>query len=337
MKKYLGIIALVILLPLLMAKTALADSTTIIHPGNNHSYQLIDAEKTWRDAKIYCENHGGYLATLTSQEENDFVYDRVAEDEKSIWLGGTDRNVEGKWEWITGETWDYENWARHPIAQPDNSRDGQDYLAFWSIQSSKWDDAGLPVENKQFPFICEWNDSSGADDPTSVAWEKGRKQGQQECIDDPATCGITVNPTCVETESSCISPIGTKAHLSFSTLEPLYNVGDSLKIDLVEMLQDVNRFDRADLWVIIQLPDGSLLFMTPLALGQFSPKPQPFRESLDSSQTSHRVLEFEVIPGLGGNYTFYAVYVKEGKNPMTDSFLVLRSNVATVNVVLSNR
>ncbi len=103
------------------------------------------------------------------------------------------------------------------------------------------------------------------------------------------------------------------------------------------MLQGVSRFDRVDLWVVIQLPNDSLLFMTPVALGQFSPRAQPFRESLNTSETTHRVLEFEVIPGLGGNYTFYAVYVEEGKNPMTDSFLTLHSNVATVDVVLSNR
>jgi hypothetical protein len=48
------------------------------------------------------------------------------------------------------------------------------------------------------------------------------------------------------------------------------------------------------------------------------------------------VLEFEVLPGLGGDYNFYAAYVEEGKNPMTDSFLVLHSNVAKVKVVLSN-
>ena len=153
--------------------------------------------------------------------------------------------------------------------------------------------------------------------------------GKQACRTDPTSCGIS-NP-------DEIPDTGTKAQLSFSTLEPFYNVGDLLKIDLVETLEGVSRFDRVDLWVVIQLPNDGLLFMTPLALGQFSPSPQPFRESLDSSQITHRVLEFDVIPGLGGNYTFYAVYVEEGQNPMTDSFLVLRSNVATVDVVLSNR
>jgi len=123
--------------------------------------------------------------------------------------------------------------------------------------------------------------------------------------------------------------------ISFSNLKPLYNVGERVVIDLVENLE-INRFNRVDLWVVIKIPSGDLLYMTKLAFAPFSLNSQPFRSSLDNTQTTHRVLEFEVLPGLGGDYNFYAAYVEEGKNPMTDSFLVLHSNVAKVKVVLSN-
>jgi hypothetical protein len=129
---------------------------------------------------------------------------------------------------------------------------------------------------------------------------------------------------------------GDTAAISFNTIKPLYNVGERIVIDLVEKL-DVNRFNRVDLWVVIEMPNEALLFMTELAFAPFSPKPQAFRASLDNTQTTHRILEFEVLPGLGGDYIFYAAYVEEGKNPITDSFLVLRSNLAKVKVVLSNK
>ena len=29
---------------------------------------------TWEEAKEYCESKGGYLATITSKEEDEFVY-----------------------------------------------------------------------------------------------------------------------------------------------------------------------------------------------------------------------------------------------------------------------
>ncbi len=127
----------------------------------------------------------------------------------------------------------------------------------------------------------------------------------------------------------------TSYSLFFTDLKPLYNIGDTIKIDLVESLQ-VNRFERVDLWVVIQMPNGSLLYRTPIPADFLSSSPQPFKESLDTSEKTTRILEFEVIPGLGGEYTVYAAYVEEGKNPMTDSFLVLKSNIASVKVVLNN-
>lgn len=128
----------------------------------------------------------------------------------------------------------------------------------------------------------------------------------------------------------------TSANLLFSEVEPIYQVGDIVMLDLAENLQVATRFHRVDLWVAIELPNGQLLFMTENPFEPFSINQQPFKSSLDTSQTTHRVLEFEVIPTLlGGSYNFYAVYVKQGKNPM-DSFLVLRSNIAMAKVMLSN-
>jgi len=48
------------------------------------------------------------------------------------------------------------------------------------------------------------------------------------------------------------------------------------------------------------------------------------------------MLEFELIPGIGGKYTFYAVYVQEGSNPLTDEKSVQRSNLATQSATLAN-
>jgi len=52
------------------------------------------------------------------------------------------------------------------------------------------------------------------------------------------------------------------ASLHFTKVESLYNIGDFVTIDLAENLQVATRFHRVDLWVAIELPDGSLLFMT---------------------------------------------------------------------------
>lgn len=173
-----------------IAQTTLANSSIVVYPENNHAYQRIDIGKTWRDAREHCETQGGYLVTLTSQGENNFVYDQVGLEQADIWLGGTDRDIEGEWVWITGEVWDYENWFSP--SEPNNGESGEDYLSFHTEQPTKWNDTGLPTNNLQFPFICEWDDPSHVDDPLSVA----RQQGRQACIDDPASCGIVVATDC---------------------------------------------------------------------------------------------------------------------------------------------
>ena len=68
-----------------------------------------------------------------------------------------------------------------------------------------------------------------------------------------------------------------------------------------------------------------------------SVEPQAFRKSLQKTDATHRILEFEVTQGFGGDYIFFASYVEEGKNPMTDGFTVLKSNLATKGTVLYNR
>lgn len=88
--------------------------------GNNHWYAIIASEMYWEDARALAEGtkfHGkyGYLATITSAEENEFIMNHVIEDTHQpsvldmFWLGGQD--VGGRWTWTTGEPFDYVNWA----------------------------------------------------------------------------------------------------------------------------------------------------------------------------------------------------------------------------------
>jgi PKD repeat protein len=123
--------------------------------------------------------------------------------------------------------------------------------------------------------------------------------------------------------------------VAFTGLNDNYAVGETITIDLIEEVK-TNRFNRVDLWIAIQIPSGDFYFRTPLPLLPFTTKPQAFKESLESTNTTTRMLEFELIPGIGGKYTFYAVYVTEGSNPITDGKEVHRSNLATQSAILAN-
>ena len=105
------IIAIYISLVVFFCSPIYADSHILQNPANHHWYQRLDTQKTWHDAKAYCESLGGYLATLTSPEENQFVYDNFVVAEIP-WLGGTDEANEGVWEWVTGEPVEYTGYSK---------------------------------------------------------------------------------------------------------------------------------------------------------------------------------------------------------------------------------
>lgn len=119
-------------------------------------------------------------------------------------------------------------------------------------------------------------------------------------------------------------------------LKTFYKAGEVISIDLIEKTK-TNRFDKVDLWLWIQMPNKKIIFRTPLLLVPFSLKPQAFKTSLQSSDANLKLLEFEVPPGFGGDYIFYALYVKEGTSPIKDGFIVQRSNLSMKKTTLANQ
>ena len=88
-------------------------------------YQIVPGNFTWEQAKADAEARGGHLATITSAAERDMAVweNRSLMEANTLYLGATDAREEGTWEWVTGETWGFSQWAPN---QPDNSAN-QDY------------------------------------------------------------------------------------------------------------------------------------------------------------------------------------------------------------------
>lgn len=111
--------------------------------GNDHWYEAIQYSGRWdmtsADAQTkYINAMQGHLATLTSQEENNFVWDNFRTNE--YWLGGyrTDKNAEpaGNWARITtGEEWNWTNWDQ--AAEPNNSNRDEGYIQFYSFKGKR--------------------------------------------------------------------------------------------------------------------------------------------------------------------------------------------------------
>jgi hypothetical protein len=91
----------------------------VYNPANGHYYELLPAAQTWTAAKSAAESLSyqgvsGHLATVGSAAENAFIQTNFA-GSAGLWLGGFQSpatNVRSaNWQWVTGESWSYTNWA----------------------------------------------------------------------------------------------------------------------------------------------------------------------------------------------------------------------------------
>ena len=112
-----------------------------------HTFKYYSDALTWTAAKAACEALGGHLATSTSADKNTFLTTLTTSE---AWLGGTDKAEEGVWQWVTGETWNYTNWAS---GEPTNYNGVQDYLVINHISTGLWDDV---ADTETHGYICEW-------------------------------------------------------------------------------------------------------------------------------------------------------------------------------------
>ncbi len=74
-------------------------------PQTKHFYRFVKkTDITWkqaRDSAASLQYYGlqGYLTTITSSGENDFIWTKI---DGVGWIGGSDEAVEGDWKWVTG-------------------------------------------------------------------------------------------------------------------------------------------------------------------------------------------------------------------------------------------
>ena len=128
----------------------------------------------------------------------------------------------------------------------------------------------------------------------------------------PTTCST---PSCIQIEG----------------LDDYYTIDSQLIMRLVETGK---RSEPMDIWLAIVPPNNKMFFVTSLPSVLYTFNPQPFKSAVESSVRTHDLLDIQVPPETdAGEYTFYALSVKKGKNPF-DGESVWLSNLAQKNVKL---
>lgn len=141
---------------------------------NGHYYFIYneDTITDWNAALQYCNARNGYLATITSQEENDFLYSYIKQEGyESAYFGLSDAASEGTWTWANGEAVTYTNWHKN---EPNGENSGEDYaLFYYKYSDGTWNDGdfGNRTVNSGTAFICEWGE-----------YEVGESEKQDEPI-----------------------------------------------------------------------------------------------------------------------------------------------------------
>ena len=134
--------------------------------GNSHYYEVVLQTTNWATANSAAINAGGYLATITSAEENAFIYSLLNDNNLWFfddynnglgpWLGGYRINSSPSgWAWVTGENFNYTNWAP---GEPNNWGGVEDRLHFFghqTLKSAQWND--LPQNFNVHGYIIEYN------------------------------------------------------------------------------------------------------------------------------------------------------------------------------------
>ncbi len=123
-------------------------------------YNLADAPGIdWADAFIWAEGLSqgvmgeawGHLVTITSQDEQDFLYETFGSGLDEKWYGGFQDpdqvDPATGWQWVTGEPWDYTNWA---AGEPNDGEDPEEdeeeqYLMGWN-EGTAWNDGNGPTD-----------------------------------------------------------------------------------------------------------------------------------------------------------------------------------------------
>nr|XP_020856804.1 C-type lectin domain family 4 member F-like [Phascolarctos cinereus] len=121
------------------------------HFYEGNAYYLSITKKSWDEAEEFCVSHDSHLASVTSEEEQEFLV--KATNGVYHWIGLTDKGTEGIWHWVDGTPYNSAKskgfWNKK---QPDNWNHGNGIQEDCVHSMEKWNDM---ICQAPYPWICK--------------------------------------------------------------------------------------------------------------------------------------------------------------------------------------
>jgi lectin-like protein len=118
----------------------------LVAPGGQGCYRFVATGASWNNARLECERWGGWLVTVSSEQEDDFL---ATQTDVDVWLGLSDIAAEGQMVWVDGEPFGYRNWL---AMQPDNFGNDEDCVEKRAAGGG-WNDR--PCNTAPRAYFCE--------------------------------------------------------------------------------------------------------------------------------------------------------------------------------------
>jgi len=165
--------------------------------GNGHYYGLVLEDKNFHQAQSHAatltfSGMPGHLVSITSETENEFlkanIYSTIPAELQYAIIGLNDVDINGTYQWTTGETFNFSNWN---VNEPGNSQASEDAVAAARLGDWAWNDT---LTNRVFfSYVVEFdvthsgvllNDHDADGDELTPELEQDVQNGTLSLADD---------------------------------------------------------------------------------------------------------------------------------------------------------